>query len=632
VGRLLRVSLLEGDVTYQRTDLERWVDLSINTPILEADKVWAGRGGKAEIEFENGTFARLSENTIVEFSRLAELDSAEGVEVRLVQGLASFEVRAERAFAIRTPLFSARLKDAASFRVEVETDGSGSLVVFDGKLEVSGPSAQLFVQKGELVRFLSHDADRYYLETHYAKDSWDQWVDERQDYLAKAASERFHYGDRGWTTADLYRYGTWYDIPTYGRIWRPSTVAIDWVPFRSGRWVWYSSLGWTWVSYEPWGWIPYHYGRWANVTGYGWSWVPGPRYVSWCPGAVNWVQGASWVGWVPLGPHEPWYGHGFGGVNVFVSKNFGYRGSVTYLPHDSFVNGTPAHGFRSPLNPYDGRIIAGQPRIAPTPGSRMPVAGSPAARVFTNEDLEARRNLRERILSAGRNPGSQSPTAEMERLRQERGRVNTGSGFTSNMPSTGVPSVRTIPSIPGTAPSGRTATRTYDNWSGGSAVRSEQRQRIYRLDSPGFGADDTPRDRPGPATWVRPAPQMPQAPVDLQPGQATDLNDRQRVYEIYRGRTESGRIDRYSSQPIHREPPRTRYSPYTPPAPPPAVSNPAGPPASYRGPAVMPVGPPAGYHGPPVSRESTARSQSGHANSGASTQESRGAVRGRVGR
>ena len=59
-ARLLRVSLLEGDVTYQRTDLDRWVDLSINTPILEGDKIWVGRGGRAEVEFETGGFVRLS--------------------------------------------------------------------------------------------------------------------------------------------------------------------------------------------------------------------------------------------------------------------------------------------------------------------------------------------------------------------------------------------------------------------------------------------------------------------------------------------------------------------------------------------------------------------------------------------
>lgn len=634
-ARMLRVSLLEGDVTYQRTDLDRWVDLSINTPILEGDKIWAGRGGRAEVEFENGSFARLSENTIVEFSHLADINSRDGVDVRLIQGLASFEVRSEPSFMVQTPLFSARLGDAASFRVDAETDGSSRLVVFSGRVEVSGSSARLFVRNGEGVRFLSQDVERYYLETNYVKDDWDRWNDERQDYVTKITQDQFHYGDRGWATADLYNYGSWYDAPTYGRIWRPATAAIDWVPFRSGRWVWYSSFGWTWVSYEPWGWIPYHYGRWANVNGYGWSWVPGPRYVSWCPGAVNWVQGSHWVGWVPLAPHEPWYGFSHGGANVFVSRNFGHRGSVTYLPHDSFVNGTPAHGFRSPRDPYaDGRIIAGQPHIMPTPASRMPVAGNPTPRVFTNEDLEARRNMRERIVNVGRSSGAQDPSSDMERMRQERSRSDTGvaSGFANGAPTTTTPRIRTIPS---TSVPGQTAPRSRNNWNNeGGTVRSEQRQSIYRVDPP--SATESSAQRQSPSTWTRPT--APVSRPSVEPSAAVSPNPddrfqaRQRVYEVYRGRTDSGRTDRYSSQPVQREAPPTRYTPYTPPSPPPAVSHPAGPPASYNGPAVRPVGPSPSYQGSSPSRDSVSRSQSGNSDSGSSNQDSRGAARGRTGR
>jgi len=637
-ARLLRVSLLEGDVTYQRTDLERWVDLSVNTPILEGDKIWVGRGGRAEVEFENGGFVRLSENTIIEFSRLADINNRDGVEVRLVQGLASFEVRPEPAFMIQTPLFSAHLNEAASFRVDVDTDGSGRLVVFSGKLEVAGRGTRLFLRNGEVVRFLSQDADRYYLETNYVKDEWDRWNEERQDYLTKITQERFHYGDRGWTTADLYNYGSWYDVPTYGRIWRPASVETDWVPFRSGRWNWYSSFGWTWISYEPWGWIPYHYGRWANVHGYGWSWVPGPRYVSWCPGAVNWVQGTQWVGWVPLAPHEPWYGYGRGGVNVFVSKNFRHRGSVTYLPHDSFVNGTPSRGFRSPRDPYaEGRIIAGQPRITPTPASRMPVAGNPTPRVFTNADLEARRNMRERIVNVGRNSGSQNPSSEMERMRQERNRLNTGaaSGFTNGTSATTAPGIRAIPSVSSSGQPQTAPTRSYDNWNrGNSTARSEQRERIYRMDSPRHSSAEPSVQRQSPST--RPTAPVPHPSLDSTPGALPNSDDRssarQRVYEVYRGRTDAGRNDRYSSQPMQRESPSTRYNPYTPPSPPPAMSHPAGPPPSYNAPAVRAVGPPPSYQGPSSSRESVSRSQSGNSNSGASNQESRGAARGRTGR
>jgi ferric-dicitrate binding protein FerR (iron transport regulator) len=99
------------------------------------------------------------------------MNSRDGVEVRLVQGLASFEVQPEPAFTIQTPLFSAQLNDAASFRADVETDGSGRLVVFNGKLEVAGQGSRLFLGNGEVVRFLSQDADRYYLETNYVRTS-----------------------------------------------------------------------------------------------------------------------------------------------------------------------------------------------------------------------------------------------------------------------------------------------------------------------------------------------------------------------------------------------------------------------------------------------------------------------------
>ena len=373
-ARMLRVSLLEGDVTYQRTDLDRWVDLSINTPIFEGDKVWVGRGGRAEVEFENGGFARLSENTILEFSRLSDVSSRNGVEVRLIQGLASFQTRAEPAFTIQTPLFSAQLADAASFRVEVDTDGSGRLVVFDGKLEVSGQGSRLFVRNGELVRFLSQDANRYYLETNYVKDEWDRWNEERNDYLTKITQEQFHNGDRGWTTADLYNYGSWYDVPTYGRIWRPAAVGVDWVPFRSGRWCWYSTFGWTWISYEPWGWIPYHYGRWAHVNPYGWSWVPGPRYVSWCPGAVNWVQGTQWVGWVPLGTARAmvwlrsWWRERLR-VEKLPSSRFGYlssprqfcqRYTFSWIPLSARpLRGWKNHRRTTPHQPDSGQPDAG---------------------------------------------------------------------------------------------------------------------------------------------------------------------------------------------------------------------------------------------------------------------------------
>jgi hypothetical protein len=220
-------------------------------------------------------------------------------------------------------------------------------------------------------------------------------------------------------------------------------------------------------------------------------------------------------------------------------------------------------------------------------------------------------------------------------MRQERGRLNTGaaSGFANGAAGTATPGIRTIPStsVPGqTAP-----TRSHDSWSNErSTARSEQRQRIYRVDAP--STPEPSAQRQSPSTWARPTPPVPHPSVDPAIGASSNSEDRssnrQRVYEVYRGRTDSGSSDRYSSQPVQREAPSTRYNSNTPPSPPPAISHPAGPPASYNGPAVRPVGPPPSYQSPSPSRESVSRSQSGNSDSGGSNQDGRATARGRTGR
>jgi hypothetical protein len=100
----------------------------------------------------------------------------------------------------------------------------------------------------------------------------------------------------------LSPYGSWYDDPSYGRVWMPSAnvVGADFSPYSTGgHWV-LSEYGWTWVSDWDWGWAPFHYGRWVMCGGYGWGWVPGSV---WGPAWVSWRSGGGYVGWSPLPPH-----------------------------------------------------------------------------------------------------------------------------------------------------------------------------------------------------------------------------------------------------------------------------------------------------------------------------------------
>ena len=115
---------------------------------------------------------------------------------------------------------------------------------------------------------------------------------------------------------DLEANGSWSSEPEYGEVWTPRVVAVDWSPYRYGRWVWVGPWGWTWVDDAPWGYAPFHYGRWAHVRNR-WCWVPGPRHVRavYAPALVGWVGtpgvsvsvsvgGGGGVAWFPLGPRE----------------------------------------------------------------------------------------------------------------------------------------------------------------------------------------------------------------------------------------------------------------------------------------------------------------------------------------
>jgi hypothetical protein len=91
-------------------------------------------------------------------------------------------------------------------------------------------------------------------------------------------------------------YGEWVSVDGLGRCWRP-WVASSWRPYTHGRWV-LTSMGWTWVAYEPWGYIPHHYGSWA-YAGYGWVWVPGFTYAA---ANVVWVRSGGYLGWYARPP------------------------------------------------------------------------------------------------------------------------------------------------------------------------------------------------------------------------------------------------------------------------------------------------------------------------------------------
>ncbi|NWF50807.1 MAG: hypothetical protein HXY49_09735 [Ignavibacteriaceae bacterium] len=97
----------------------------------------------------------------------------------------------------------------------------------------------------------------------------------------------------------LSPYGSWVELDYGLVVWRPTIIRVDWSPYRQGRWFW-TSDGWYWDSYEPFGYVVYHYGRWYYDDYYGWIWIPDYDYA---PSWVEWRYDDDYIGWAPLPPY-----------------------------------------------------------------------------------------------------------------------------------------------------------------------------------------------------------------------------------------------------------------------------------------------------------------------------------------
>lgn len=103
----------------------------------------------------------------------------------------------------------------------------------------------------------------------------------------------------GFFYSSLRNYGEWIEIDRDIYAWRPAYVSHLWKPYTRGRWIW-TSYGWYWDSYEPFGWAVYHYGRWYYDDYYGWIWIPD---YEWGPAWVEWRYNDDYIGWAPLPPY-----------------------------------------------------------------------------------------------------------------------------------------------------------------------------------------------------------------------------------------------------------------------------------------------------------------------------------------
>jgi FecR protein len=300
-ARIVRLSFVTGDVQIVRTDKSnRWEPAVLNMPVEQGFAVGTNNG-RAEIEFEHGSTIWLAENSVLQFTELALSNGGRISRMTLSEGTATFQssLASGDVFEVQAPSFKVAPSKSAEFRVNLRDEKDGAVSVFNGKVSVNGAAGAQEVPKGEtfaMKRKSSEDA----LLKNTSGDEFDHWVSSRSTAQVSGATQSALYTNAPFSygMADLSDYGAWNYFPGYGVGWQPSGIGAGWAPFMAGQWMDYPSLGWAWISSEPWGWVPYHFGGWNFDPAYGWMWFPGD-YGAWTAAPVQFVGVGNRVGWMP---------------------------------------------------------------------------------------------------------------------------------------------------------------------------------------------------------------------------------------------------------------------------------------------------------------------------------------------
>jgi hypothetical protein len=336
-GRAVRLSSVDGAVQVSQ-GTEVLADHALaNTPLFEGMTITTGDDGRAEVQFEDGSVARIPPESAVTLSVLRPGES----ELTLENGMGYFELQDSTQNKMRVRFGSDVVTGRGFTVLRVRLDqGPGDLAVFSGNAHIDDSGgASMDVRGGESVSVGSFN-----LTESIEPDSWDSWNSDRDQAITTA--------DVGTTPAtdtlpnsanpawgDLNSNGTWYDVPDQGYVWSPyEASSAGWDPYGVGYWMFTPGYGYIWVSGYRWGFMPYQCGAWNWYNSFGWGWAPGG-----C---------------------NPWWGGGMGGYGGW-----------------GFTVGTFPRWYRLPIRPGPPRSRNPRP-LQGNGGQRAPLGLRPTAPVI----------------------------------------------------------------------------------------------------------------------------------------------------------------------------------------------------------------------------------------------------------
>ena len=408
-----RLSYVEGEVQLSQGNQVLANPALANTPLFEGTIITTKDDGRAEVQLENGSVARISPNSSVKLSVLRLQGNMTDAEMQVETGLAYFELQGDTSSSRTIARFGDSAVTASGFTVlRINVDNPpGDLAVFSGNAHLErGNNLSLDLHGGESIALNTSDPNQYNLAETIEPNSWDAWNADRDQQLnseqasrTAASSSEPNSSNPAWSDLDVN--GNWYNVPGQGYVWSPYEASSgDWDPYGCGNWVWTPQFGYIWVSCETWGYLPYSSGYWNYYDDFGWGWTPGFGYPWWVTGGWGFNLGNRPVRYQP--PHRPHGGPVHPGEPI--------RRGGFYQPNPVIaVNRIPKSPAANPVHVVGSPVTIGGTAVTPLrPLSPRPSYdhGPSVANGFTNSYRVTGAQPTPRYGSAGYAPWANSPT------------------------------------------------------------------------------------------------------------------------------------------------------------------------------------------------------------------------------
>ena len=450
-ARAVRLSYVDGQVTLTQSGQVLAQQAVANTPLFEGMQLTTTDSGKAEIQFEDGSVARLSPDSSMTLAVLRGAGTTAEAELVINSGLAYFELQGGgQAGTIGVEFGDAQVTTSGFTVLRVAMDTPpGQVAVFSGNAHLEGGSGGIAVDLhgGESVTLNGANPANYQLAESIEPDSWDGWNSDRDQALtAEAADQTGASASMGQSANpawnDLDANGDWYDVPDQGYVWSPyeaASAAFD--PYGFGNWMWTPGYGYLWLSGYSWGYLPFQCGAWNYYDSFGWGWAPGAGgCMPWW--GVGFYPGANY-GRMPHGyrpiprpilPRHPISGRPV--IMVAVNRTPAIVNSV--LPARSrntpvTIAGSTVEALRPlPSRPVYGQAVFSAGAGRTQPGNQaMPTVGRPGTTTRPGYSVSHAPEP-----ASTRSSGWQSPSAPSHySAPSERG--SSGGGSSSHAPSSG---------------------------------------------------------------------------------------------------------------------------------------------------------------------------------------------------